>query len=280
MAAARNNRRRRRSRSRFGPLFKLLCALAVLVALTMGATVFFQVESVEVLGNSRYTQDEVIQATGIQVGDNLFHMNKYQIADQVLEELPYTKELNIRRRLPSTIVITMSEWEAVAVVQAPAAGTVVEQESAEEEDGSQTSPVEVASEAWLISVNGKLLEPASGGNGAISVTGITPIMPRAGTKLALPQAEQAKLDALLGLLAELDGLGMMDQVAAIELESTQVVMRYMDRFDVKIALNADFNYKLRTLEAAVVETEKNLGNQTTGTFDLTQEHYTAVYSPE
>ena len=73
---------------------------------------------------------------------------------------------------------------------------------------------------------------------------------------------------------------MMEQVSAIKLESTQVVMRYMDRFDVKIALNADFNYKLRTLEAAVVETEKNLGNQTTGTFDLTQEHYTAVYSPE
>ena len=48
MASARNNRRRRRGRGRLGPLFKLLCVLAVVVALTMGATVFFQVETVVV----------------------------------------------------------------------------------------------------------------------------------------------------------------------------------------------------------------------------------------
>lgn len=278
MAAARNKRRRRRGRGRFGPLFKLLCALAVLVALTMGATVFFQVESVEVTGNSRYTRDEVVQATGIQVGDNLFHMNKYQIADRVLEELPYSKELSIRRRLPSTIVITMSEWEAVAVVKAPAPGTAVEEEGGE--DGSQTTPVEVAGEDWFISVNGKLLEPAGENAQGILITGITPIMPRAGTKLALPQAEQPKLEGMLALMAELERLNMIEQVSSIQLESTRVVMRYMDRFNVELPLNADFNYKLRTLEAAVVETEKKLGEQTTGTFDLTQENYTAVYSPE
>ena len=278
MAAARNKRRGRRGRGRFGPLFKLLCALAVLVALTMGATVFFQVESVEVTGNSRYTRDEVVQATGIQVGDNLFHMNKYQIADRVLEELPYSKELSIRRRLPSTIVITMSEWEAVAVVQAPAAGTVVEGEIGE--DGSQTTPVEVAGEDWLISVNGKLLEPAVENAQGILITGVTPIMPQAGTKLALPQAEQSKLEGLLALMSELEKLEMMERVSSIRLESTRAVMRYMDRFNVELPLNADFNYKLRTLEAAVAETEKKLGEQTAGTFDLTQENYTAVYSPE
>ena len=278
MAAARNKRRGRRGRGRFGPLFKLLCALAVLVALTMGATVFFQVESVEVTGNSRYTRDEVVQATGIQVGDNLFHMNKYQIADRVLEELPYSKELSIRRRLPSTIVITMSEWEAVAVVQAPAAGTVVEGETGE--DGSQTTPVEVAGEDWLISVNGKLLEPAVENAQGILITGVTPIMPEAGTKLALPQAEQSKLEGLLALMSELEKLEMMERVSSIRLESTRAVMRYMDRFNVELPLNADFNYKLRTLEAAVAETEKKLGEQTAGTFDLTQENYTAVYSPE
>ena len=125
MASARNNRRRRRGRGRLGPLFKLLCVLAVIVALTMGATVFFQVETVVVSGNSRYTEEEVVRATGIQVGDNLYRMNKNQIADKVLRELPYTRDLRIRRSLPSTIIITMTEWEAVARVKAPPAGTQV-----------------------------------------------------------------------------------------------------------------------------------------------------------
>lgn len=280
MASARNNRRRRRGRGRLGPLFKLLCILAVVVALTMGATVFFQVETVAVSGNSRYTEDEVVQATGIQVGDNLFHMNKYQIADQVLQKLPYTKELNIRRSLPSTIVITVTEWDAVARVTAPPAGTVVTLPEEDAGDSSaQENPPEVATDDWLISVGGKLLETASADSTAITVSGITPIMPRAGTILALPQEEQPKLDALLALLGQLETLEMMDRVSSIQLESTHVLVRYLERFDVKIPLNADFNYKLRLLDAAVVEVEKKLGSQTTGTFDLTQEGYNALYSP-
>ena len=46
MASPRNKRKRKRGKGRLGPLFKLLCAGAVAVALTMGATVFFQVETV------------------------------------------------------------------------------------------------------------------------------------------------------------------------------------------------------------------------------------------
>ena len=284
MASARNNRRRRRGRGRLGPLFKLLCVLAVVVALTMGATVFFQVETVVVSGNSRYTEEEVVRATGIQVGDNLYRMNKNQIADKVLRELPYTRDLRIRRSLPSTIIITMTEWEAVARVKAPPAGTQVSApavEDAPEGDGSaQESAPEVAAEDWLISVGGKLLEPAPADSTAIEVSGITPLMPRAGTMLALPREEQSRYDALLALLAALEERGMMGDVASIRLESTQVVMGYLGRFQVKMPLNSDFGYKLRALEAAVAETEKNLGDQTTGTFDLTQEGVTAVYSPD
>ena len=73
---------------------------------------------------------------------------------------------------------------------------------------------------------------------------------------------------------------MMGTVESIRLESTQVVMGYLGRFQVKMPLNSDFDYKLRALEAAVAETEKTLGDQTSGTFDLTQEACTAVYSPD
>lgn len=272
MAAARNNRRRRRGRGRLGPLFKLLCVLAVVVALTMGATVFFRVETVAVSGNIRYTQEEVVQATGIQVGDNLFRMNKYQVARQVLQKLPYVEELTIRRGLPSTIVITVSEWDAVARVQAPPPGTAVQGEGEE--------PLVVADEDWLISVGGKLLEPAPADSAVILVSGVTPVLPKAGTMLALPQAEQARLDGLLSLLEQLEGLGMIEDVSSIELSATRVLLRYLDRFDVKVPLNADFNYELRVLRDAVADLNERVAPDCTGTLDLTQESYPAVYSPD
>ena len=319
MASPRNKRKRKRGKGRLGPLFKLLCAGAVAVALTMGATVFFQVETVAVTGNSRYSQEEIIKATGIQTGDNLFRMNKYQIAHQVLQGLPYVEELTIRRALPSTIVITVKEWDAVARVEAPGTSAVVQTvpqapaepvqpDSSQAGDGADQSQPELspdqsqaagnqsaagdssfedtqedakpATQAWLISVGGKLLEPAPADSTAISVTGITPLSPRAGEMLVLSQEEQPKLTALLALLQGLEDYDMLADTASIALGDTHVELRYLDRFTVKLPLTGDLDYKLQALKAAVPEAEKKLGEQTTGTFDLTQESITAVYTPD
>ena len=81
-------RKRRRNRGRFGPLFKLLCVAALLVALTAGATVFFRVEHIIVDGNARYTQEEVVAASGIQLGDNLYGLNKLKIDSGIRAALP------------------------------------------------------------------------------------------------------------------------------------------------------------------------------------------------
>lgn len=318
MASPRNKRKRKRGKGRLGPLFKLLCAGAVAVALTMGATVFFQVETVAVTGNSRYSQEEIIKATGIQTGDNLFRMNKYQIAHQVLQGLPYVEELTIRRALPSTIVITVKEWDAVARVEAPGTSAVVQTvpqapaepvqpDSSQAGDSADQSQPELspdqsqaagdqsagdsssedtqedakpATQAWLISVGGKLLEPAPADSTAISVTGITPLSPRAGEMLVLSQEEQPKLTALLALLQGLEDYDMLSDTASIALGDTHVELRYLDRFTVKLPLVGDLDYKLQALKAAVPEAEKKLGEQTTGTFDLTQESITAVYTPD
>lgn len=295
MASARNKRRRRRSRGRLGPLFKGLCALAVVVALTMGATVFFQVETVAVSGNSRYTEEDVVKASGIQTGDNLFRMNKLQIKQQILQQLPYMEDVVIRRGLPSTILITVSEWDAVARIEASTGASAAPAVPAEEapepsadasadakgdssaqEDGA---PKPAAQEPWLISVGGKLLEPAPPGNKAISVTGLTALMPSAGTGLAVPLEEQPRLDALLALLAALEERGMLDQVSAVALEDTRVNMRLLDRFDVEMPLNGDFRYHLSVLEQVVPKLNDQVGESCTGTLDLTRENYPAVFTP-
>lgn len=287
MAAARRNHRRRRSRGRFGPLLKLLCILAVAAALTLGVTVFFRVETVVVTGNTRYTQEEIVAASQIQTGDNLYALNKNQISQRLRETLPYIGEVSIRRSLPSTILITVTEWSAVAKVEPPASGWAqAEETSGQDGDTEETTEEAQAEEpqnetlgaaraAWLINVGGKLLEPAPADSTALSVTGLTPIIPRAGTKLAVRQEEQFKLDALLGLLEELEEMGMRQDVSSICLEETQAVLEYLGRYTVKIPINADFHYKLQVLSTVVQLQE----DTSTGTLDLTQEGATAVYSP-
>ena len=255
MASGRSKRKRRRSRRRFAPLFKLLCVAAVVVALTFGATVFFQVETIVVSGNSRYTQEEIIAAVGVQEGDNLFRMNKFQLIEQAEARLPYLEDVVIRRSLPSTLLITVTEWEAVARVP-----------------GGEGS--------WLMSVGGKLLEQAPADSGAMAVTGLTVLAPQAGQQAAVSQEEAPRLEALLELLEVLQEQGMLEKVSAMELSAARITMTYEERFTVKLLLNADFSYRMTMLREALADLNQRMGEDVRGTWDLTQEEFPAAFSPE
>ena len=266
------SRTRRRNRGRFGPLFKLLCVVGVILALTVGATVFFRVEQVTVSGNQRYTQEEIIAASGIQLGDNLYSLKKVRIDQNIRTTLPYIGDLTINRALPSTIQITVTEWEAVAQVAAPG----VEQVAAYQEEAGEKA-VTTAQEPWLISVKGKLLEPAPPDSAAIAVTGLIPLSPQAGSMMEVPEGEHTRLAALTALLEALGEAGMQSQVSDIRLEATQLMVRYAGRFDVKMKLNADFSYDVRLMRAIREKMEEQDGEGACGSMDLTRSP--AVYAP-
>ena len=88
MARRRHSNRRRR-RGNFGFLYKLLSVLVICAAVVMALTLFFRVDTIEVTGTERYTEKDVIEASGIQLGDNLFLLNKYEAARSIAEQLPY-----------------------------------------------------------------------------------------------------------------------------------------------------------------------------------------------
>ena len=293
--AARRNHRRRRNRGLLGPLFRILFVLALVVALTFGVTVFFQIETVKVEGNVRYTPEDVISASGLQVGDNLYRFNKNHISTQILQSLPYIEGVSINRRPPSTIIITVSEWDAVAKVIPGVPGETGGDQTADA-DGSSSAdasasgsssgdsssgevPLEYTQIPWLISSGCKLLEPAPEGNPAVPITGITPVMARAGALVQVAPEEENKLNALKNLLGELEKRGELGNLRTIDLGDTEVVVTWMDRFEVHFALNADFEYKLRYLAASIQEVENLRGEGITGILDLTQENGPTVYSP-
>ena len=273
MAGGRKPHKHRRSKGRLGKLIQLLFVAALLAAVTVGATVFFRVEQVEVSGNSRYTGEEIVAVTGIQMGDNLFHMNKFAIRDHVLEQMPYVESVLIRRRLPSTITVTVEEWDAVAQVLPNPDWTPPEPE----EEGAEVPAA--AAEGWLISVGGKLLEPATGNDSRMTLSGLTALDVRAGTQLTVPEEEKGRLEAVLTLLAELESRGMVTEVSRMEVGSTSLVLEYKGRYDVKLPLGGDVPYQMDALLAAVADREQSLGEGATGTFDLTQKNVTVLYSP-
>ena len=63
--------------------------LIICVAIVVAITLFFKVEAITVSGQDRYTAQQVQDATGIQIGDNLYLLDKNEVADSIIETLPY-----------------------------------------------------------------------------------------------------------------------------------------------------------------------------------------------
>ena len=68
---------------------KFLLGCVVLIFLV---SIFLQVGTIEVTGNSHYTAQEIIQAAGIEEGDNLFFINRFSAVSGIMAKLPVRGE--------------------------------------------------------------------------------------------------------------------------------------------------------------------------------------------
>ena len=239
--AARRKRRRRR-RGRFGFLYKLLSVVLILCAIIGGSIIFFRVEEITVTGNTVYTSDEVIAASGVELGDNLFLLNQIQSSRQILEQLPYISDVNLRRSLPNALTISVTECIPAGVVEA--------------QDGT----------CWIIDTRGKLLEQTEAGQGR-RITGLTPLLPQAGKPVELPEEQIERLERLKLLLTALAARNMLPEVDYIDLTgTTDILMGFQGRFTVKLPLHAEeYAKNISVLRQAA----DSLNAGQTGTIDLT-----------
>ena len=245
MARRRNSNRRRRGS--FGFLYKLLSMLVICGAIIAAVTLFFRVNTVAVSGEQRYTEDKIREASAIQTGDNLFLLNKYDVAQNIINALPYIEEIRINRKLPDTLLVDVKECGTpLAIVQ----------------DGS----------AWLISPMGKSVDHQEDAAAADygTITGCQLLAPSVGSKIALSTEYSSQQESLLALLSALEEADMLDNVDGIRMDDLSAIrMDYIGRFTVKMPYGADYGQKLKILQMAL-ESEYVQDNMT-GTFDMMRE---------
>ncbi len=242
--ARRRSYTRKRRQGQFSFLYKILIFVAICGAIGVALALFFKVQTITVTGSSRYTPQQIIEAGGIQVGDNMFFLNKYHTAEKITAALPYVETVRISRQLPDTLVVTVTECTAPAAIS---------------QDGK----------LWLLSGDGKIVDVKSGdAKKYAQVKGLSLIEPQVGADIQVPEEEQSACRLLLTLLGLLREKDMLSDIQSIDLSDTAIVtMRYLDRFDVTFRWDTDFSYKLDYLLAVVERLEVN----ETGAIDMTQE---------
>lgn len=235
MAQKRNNRRRRRGRGSFGPLLRLLSVLLTAVVIVAALTLFFKVENITVSGNSRYTADEIIAVCGVEQGDNLILLDKYQIARELYTQLPYITDVRVNRTFPDGLLVVVTETHAALAIESAGAW-------------------------WLVSENGKIVDVTDidGAQGYLLLRGMTAQNAAVCNTLELSEEDHITAHRLKELVAALNARGMLEKVSSIDASNREMlVIAYDGRFDVEIGYHADFDFKLDCLKAVVDELEPN-----------------------
>ncbi|MDR2420744.1 MAG: FtsQ-type POTRA domain-containing protein [Oscillospiraceae bacterium] len=242
---SRKNGRRRRGAAVYTPV----AALLALFIIIFGVSVFFRVERITVTGSMRYTEDEIISASGIERGDNLFFMDRDAAARRITGAMPYVAVVRIERRAPGTAVIEITESRAVAAVA---------------EGGSY----------WKIDSGGRVLERTdfAGTAGLIRVSGFSPRTPKEGGQLETEESYETQRGFLLEVLSAIESRGIAGDVSNLDITNISAIT-FTYRGDVSVNLGGGDNASFK-LDKFLSELEREPGFR--GRIDVSKDGRTYV----
>lgn len=259
-----SKQRRRRRRARRGgtpTVLVLLCLVVGTAAIITAMTLFFKIETFTVTGDSRYDDEQIIAASGLEVGDNLVLFEKNHAVAEVFEACPWLDTLRIRRRYPSGIEFIVTECKPIAVLT----DEPDVMPDPEDKTGQATIPIGNTG-SWLMDINGKLLEKVSdyAWPTLTHIKGVTLLEPKVGKYAKFFDEDDQKPVFLLLNTAKdddiLQDIGEMDFA-----EHYNIRFTYQSRFTVELGSTEELAVKLRYLHMI---TEEKLGIHAKGTLDL------------
>lgn len=225
MARERKHPPRRKRRGRFRWIYKLISLVAVVAALVTACVIFFRANGIHVEGNSHYTAQDIIAASGLETGDNLVTMWEPSINQRICDQLPYVQQVSLRRTLPDQITLVVTERTVAGTIQG---------------DGS----------AWLLSADGYLLETTSQVQG-LEVTDLQAVSPKAGQQLQVEEASQSKARALTRLISALEEAGRLAQCTKVDCSAASSLSVTYGQHQLKFPLYGDYPYMLQLFQAAL-----------------------------
>lgn len=138
--------RRKKKKRRDAFIITVMILMLGAVAVALSTTVFFKAS--EVIVNNQmemYSEELIIDASGLKAGDNMFTANLDKAAAAIEKQLPYIRKANIRRKWPDAFFIDAEYAETVLAVPKGGAyvyididGKVLEIDVSAPEEGTAT----------------------------------------------------------------------------------------------------------------------------------------------
>lgn len=84
-----------------------IIVVVIIVGIALSLTVLFKTEKIEVKGNKYYDDNVIVQLSGIKEGDNIFTSSMFADTSNIINTLPYIKDVHVGFNIPNGVVITV-----------------------------------------------------------------------------------------------------------------------------------------------------------------------------
>lgn len=216
-------------------------SIILIIGIVLSLTVFFRSEQFAVEGAERYSAQDIIDASGLKLGENLFLTDKGAGGERIESALPYVEEAKISIRIPNTMVITVTESKPAFIFKS-GGGYII------------------------VSAQGKVMEKIEGKNDkyeAPLVLGCTVKSAELGKEITFKESGILKI--LMGVAKGLSD-NEFSGIKEIDITNTaRICLNYANRIKIVIGLPEDISYKLKTAKIIISD---NLSETDAGELDV------------
>ena len=245
--------RRRRMLRRLTAVALVLCVAAAGIYLTM--TMLFKINAIRVEGTgdaSPYTSQEILDALGVELEENIFSFDPEAKAAQLEKSFPLLEHIAVERVYPSTVVVHVTPATPAYAMPAPGGWISLSKDLKILSSGTQQPadlPVLYGGDPVSVTPGDQLAyaaqEPAASGSEASS----------SGQEETAPAADN-RVQALQTLLAALEERELLADVTRVEFADVeQLAFLYQDRISVLLGTGNELDYKLDYAEYMLLNRE-------------------------
>ncbi|MBQ8830187.1 MAG: FtsQ-type POTRA domain-containing protein [Oscillospiraceae bacterium] len=221
----------------------VLIAAAVIALLFAGFGMLFDINEILVDGAYEYTADEIIEASGIKTGSNLFFINTRAAESKITQTFPYISFASVTRELPGTVRIAVSE-------------------------GIARAGIEFEGVMYLMDENCRITGEVEADDTYIEVIGLTVTEVKVGNVVSVDKSDETRLAFTQAVLNRLGDDGFSTYVTWLDVTNIgHITFDYLGRFTVNVGSGEQLEYKMSRIDGIISQLEET----DTGLIDVSEE---------
>lgn len=220
-------------------MYTSMVMIIAMIAAVLCLTVFFKIDSITVEGKTRYSSDEIIDASGIAIGTNLLLCNTEPSKEIITKEFPYIESVSIKKNPFNSVTIYV-------------------------EEAKPTSAIETNGKFYILSAKGKIIEILD--NNKYNVPLIKGAELKKTELSATIEYKLANMNNIINDVTQALNENEIKKVSTINVTNpSNVKLSYDKRLTIILGIPENLNYKVKTAKLII---DEKLEKDSKGTVDV------------